>query len=440
MSERVLLHSAAGAPGSALARWLHRSTAPYGELRPLVGPFSRPIVRISGPDALLAEAASSLPDGAARPEAMAIRLRRQGVELSWGKPDLLADPRAFFRLCRARGASSVEVVRMDPSLLTEMQIGSFFHAYWRRRTLRHALLRLRVVTRITPVPTAFFDLASDLAFWAGVRSNAAQQEWRRFARSSYVVFYFHRIGRGGWPAHENLNLEVRRFQKHLRLLGMLQFRALSPAEVIAFHNDPRITLSPRSFVVTADDAFRDAVHALSAHGHLRPQVFVNTSAVGGTPPWTFGEPVATWDELASFAAVGGVVASHCRRHPRLPTLKSEELADELAGSLQDVRARFPAAPPMLAYPHGVHDERVRSAAEAAGYHAAFTTDAGRNGAGIDRYCLRRIGVKNWDGSAVFLWKALTGERWPWPLERLRARYRQRMTRPVPSEIARDPTG
>jgi hypothetical protein len=90
---------------------------------------------------------------------------------------------------------------------------------------------------------------------------------------------------------------------------------------------------------------------------------------------------------------------------------------------------------MLAYPHGLHDERVRSAAEAAGYQAAFTTDAGRNGAGIDRYCLRRIGVKDWDGSAVFLWKAFTGERWPWPLERLRMRFRQRVTRRVPSRGA-----
>src|SRR5215218_1222038 len=177
MSERVLLHSVGGRPGSALARRLHRSTAPYGELRPLVGPFSRPIVRISGRADLLAEAAASLPDGAARPEAMAVRLRRQGIELSWGEPDLLPDASAFFRLCQARGASSVELVRIDPSLLTEMQIGSFFHAYWRRRALRHALLRLRRVVRVTAVPATFLDGASDLAFWLGVRSSATQQEW-----------------------------------------------------------------------------------------------------------------------------------------------------------------------------------------------------------------------------------------------------------------------
>ena len=118
MSERVLLHSVAGAPSSALARWLHRTSPPYGELRPLVGPYSRPIVRITGSGTLLDAAAESLPEGVARPEAIAVRLRRAGVELSWGEPDVLPDTASFVRLCRARGASSVELVRADPSLLT----------------------------------------------------------------------------------------------------------------------------------------------------------------------------------------------------------------------------------------------------------------------------------------------------------------------------------
>jgi peptidoglycan/xylan/chitin deacetylase (PgdA/CDA1 family) len=412
MTDRVLLHSVGGAPGSPLARWLDRASAPYGELRPLIGPFPRPIVRITGPEALLDEAAESLPEGAARPEAIAVRLRRAGVELSWGKPDSLPDAASFVRLCRVRGASSVELVRTDPSLLTEMQVGSFFHAYWRRRVLRHAVLRLRITRAFTLFPTLLFNLASDLAFWEGVRSSATSQEWERLARSSYVVFYYHRIGRGGWPGQEHLDLDVRRFERQLRLLRLLGFRALSPGQLLAFHADPGATLSPRSYVLTVDDALRDAVVALDRHATLYPQVFVNTSGVGRTPPWGFGKAVANWEELKAFEAAGGVIGSHCRNHPRLPTLDSENLRDELTGSLSEIQSRFPEAPPLLAYPHGHHDERVRSMAEAAGYRAAFTTAPGRNGAGIDAYCLRRIGPKDWDGYAAFLWKALTGEWLP----------------------------
>jgi peptidoglycan/xylan/chitin deacetylase (PgdA/CDA1 family) len=412
VTDRVILHSVGGAPGSPLARWLDRMSAPYGELRPLVGPFSRPIVRITGPDALLDEASETLPEGAARPEAIAVRLRRAGVELSWGEPDVLPDAASFVDFCRARGASSVELVRIDPSSLTEMQLGSFFQAYWRRRVLRHAVIRLGVTRALTRFPAAFVDLASDLAFWAGVRSSATNQEWKRFARSSYVVFYYHRIGRGGWPGQEHLDLDVRRFERQLRLLRMIGFRHLAPDELLAFHADPGATLSPRRYVLTVDDALQDAVHALDRHGDLRPLVFVNTSGVGGTPPWTFGKAVADWDELKSLEAAGGIIGSHCRSHPRLPVLDPDSLEDELTGSLRDIQARFPGGPLLLAYPHGLHDERVRSAALAAGYRAAFTTEPGRNGAGIDPYCLRRIGLKDWDGYAAVAWKALTGEWLP----------------------------
>src|ERR1043166_7925888 len=154
MSDRVLLHSVAGAPGSPLRRFLDRTSPPYGELCPLVGPFSRPIVRITGAPPLLEKVAESLPEGAALPEAIAVRLRRAGAELSWGAPDGLPDITSFIELCRARGASSVELVRADPSLLTEMQLGAFFHAYWHQRTLRHAGIRLGLSRPLRRFPGA----------------------------------------------------------------------------------------------------------------------------------------------------------------------------------------------------------------------------------------------------------------------------------------------
>jgi peptidoglycan/xylan/chitin deacetylase (PgdA/CDA1 family) len=421
----AMLHSVSGPPGSSLARWLGRSCAPYGALRPVLGPFSRPIVRVSGAEALVDEVVDALPVGAARAEALAVKLRRSGVELRWGAPDPLPDTAALVQLSRARGVSSVDMVRTDPSLLTEMQLGSFFHAYWRRRVLRHAFLRLARRRTLALFAALSVDLAADLAFWAGVRSVATDQEWRRFARSSYVVFYYHRIGRGGWPGQEHLDLLTPRFEWQLRVLRFLRFRALSPDELVAFHTEPDATLSPRSFVLTADDGFRDAVAELQRHATLHPQVFVNTSGVGGIPPWALGQQVAGWEELRAFAEAGGTVASHCRHHPRLPTLDSTTLADELEGSLREIRARFPRAPAMLAYPHGHHDLRVRAAVNAAGYVAAFTTMPGRNGAGIDPYCLRRIGLKDWDGWAEVAWKAIAGEWLPRPWGQVARAMRRR---------------
>ena len=81
--------------------------------------------------------------------------------------------------------------------------------------------------------------------------------------------------------------------------------------------------------------------------------------------------------------------------------------------------------PLLAYPHGQNDDAVRAAAAAAGYRAAFSTEAGRNGAATDLYRLRRVGPKDWDGAAAFIWKALTGESVPWSVERVRLRLHGR---------------
>jgi hypothetical protein len=92
----------------------------------------------------------------------------------------------------------------------------------------------------------------------------------------------------------------------------------------------------------------------------------------------------------------------------------------LTTSLASLRNRLPVQP-LLAYPHGRNDDRVRASAAAAGYRLAFTTVTGRNGAGTHPYGLKRVGLKEWDGPAAVAWKALTGELVPSSLERLKLR-------------------
>jgi peptidoglycan/xylan/chitin deacetylase (PgdA/CDA1 family) len=417
----VVVQSVMGREGTYLAQWLRQSRTALDDLPPLIGPFPRPIVKVSGSPTLLSEAAHALPQGVAQPEAVAVRLLRGGAQISWGEPEPVSDTSSFLRLCHARGASSVELVHADPSLLTEMQLGAFFNAYWRRRVIRRAVCRLGLARLVVHAPSALLSTAADVAFWLGVRSAATSNEWNRLTGSSYLVFYYHGID--GQPQHgqEHLNIRPRRFERQLRLLALLGFRPLSPDELLSFHADPAATLPPRRFVVGADDGFRTAAKALGRHGQLSPHLFVNTSEIGGSAWWAFQEPLADWDELEEFQATGGIVASHCRGHPRLTQLDAETLRDELTGSLRDLRERLPDVPPLLAYPHGLHDERVREATAAAGYRAAFTTKPGRNGAGTDPYCLRRIGLKDWDGPAALLWMAVTGELLPWIWERSRRR-------------------
>jgi peptidoglycan/xylan/chitin deacetylase (PgdA/CDA1 family) len=423
-SQRILLHSVTGPPKSPLSRWIeHVSAEPYGPLRPLIGPFSRAVLRISGSDTVLEEAARGLPDGAARAEGVGVRLRRAGVELTWGEPIELAGIPELISLCRERGASSVDLVRSDPTLLTELQLGGFFHAYWRQRLLRRAACRFRMPKTGTLTPHFLLNVASDAAFWLGVRSLATEREWERFTRSSYVVFYYHRIAGEGKAGQEHLDIHPRRFERQLKLLRRLGFRALTPEELLEFHTDPNATLPGRRYVLSVDDAIRDAVQALREHGPLSPQVFVCTSFTGATAWWADDEPVSDWEELRELHSLGAVIGSHSRGHTPLPELDPDALRDSLEGSMRDLERHLPGASPLLAYPHGRHDDRVRRAAAVAGFRAAFTTEPGCNGAGTDLFCLRRLGLKDWDGPPALIWKALTGELLPWAWERWRRRLR-----------------
>jgi peptidoglycan/xylan/chitin deacetylase (PgdA/CDA1 family) len=336
---------------------------------------------------------------------------------------MIDNVKALVRIQQARGASSVEIVRADPSLLTEMQVGAYFDAYWRRRVVRRALCGLGIPRSGRWGPPPLAAVVSDAAFWRGVRSSATDREWQRLAQSSYVVFYYHRIAAELKTGQERLVVRPRTFERQLRLLRALGFRPLTPGELLAFHTDPEATIPGRRYVLSADDAFSDAVAALRAHGDQSPHVFACTSTVGARAWWAGDEPVASWEELRELERAGGVVESHSRGHTPLPELDERALEAALAGSLGDLESHLGPRRRLLAYPHGRHDERVRRAAIEAGYRAAFTTDHGRNGAGTDVYCLRRVGFKNWDGTLAVTWKALTGELMPWFWERRRQRLR-----------------
>jgi peptidoglycan/xylan/chitin deacetylase (PgdA/CDA1 family) len=394
----LTLHAVAGPAGVAEAAVLAAAH------RPVVGPFERIVARVSGPSDVLEQAERGLPRGPARAEAAAVRLRRAGRDLDWGAPDELGGPHALWELCRARGRSSVDVWRSDPGLLTELQLGA-----WCLGGLRHRLARR------APVPRgrhpALLRAAAERAFWTGVRETATPAEWRRLT-ASYGALVYHRLAGEGKPGQERIDLHPRRFAAQLRLLRRLGFRPLSPEQLLAFHDGAGIP-PRRAFVVTVDDGTADCEAPLTAHADVTPQLFVCTRAVGGSASWLDGEPLLSWERLERLARRGVGIGAHARTHRPLAGLDRGELEGEVAGSLDDLRARIPDALPLLAYPHGSYDESVRATAADAGFMAAWTTAKGRNGIGTDRWCLRRVSVHAADGPLTVLWKVATGEPPPW---------------------------
>jgi peptidoglycan/xylan/chitin deacetylase (PgdA/CDA1 family) len=416
------LHRLAGPPGTELARWLEAGPHFHDSAAPIVGPSPLLVARISGTD-------QAERDGAAGAEAAAVQLHRRGVEPQLGEPDPIASVRELIQFCRERGRSSVALVRGDPSLAGELQIGSWFNAPLRARIVRRLARRLPTWALAAARSPRLFRTAADAAFWAGVRSAATGTEWNRLTSSSYVGFVYHRLAGDGKPGQEKIDTSPARFAAQLRLLRLLRFRMLSADELLAVLSGAK-QVPRRCVVLTFDDGTLDCLEPLRRHASQRPILFVPTGELSGPAHWLDGEPTMSWDDVRALAKAGVAVGAHARRHRRLAGLPHDELVDEAAGSLADLRREVPDATPILAYPHGSHDVAAREAAAAAGFEAAFTTEKGRNGLATDRFCLRRISVHGFDGPLAVAWKAATGEPLPRWVEHLR-RHRVHVSRTPP---------
>jgi peptidoglycan/xylan/chitin deacetylase (PgdA/CDA1 family) len=392
------------------------------------------IADVSAPPALVERHSSRLASGAARPEALAALLGREEANLEWGEPVVFGRLRDLARFASERGRSSIEILRADPMLLPDLQLGSWFDVRWPLRPLRRLAAATSpawsVAAAIVPSPR-IINLALDAAFWSGARSEASRHEWRRLTRSSYTALYYHRIAGELKAGQERIDISPERFDRQVRLLRRLGFTPLSADDVLAFHESADVVLPRRSYVVTVDDGFLDAVEALGRHPELRAQVFLCTGRVGGRADWAAGERVAGWDDLVRLADSGAAIGSHGISHTDLTSLGADVLRHAVVESRRELEERMAAPTLILAYPHGRRDDVVRQAVEAAGFRAAYTTQPGRNAAGTSRYDLRRVGPKEWDSALSFLWKVVTGELVPAGWERrllARARRRSRSRR------------
>lgn len=110
---------------------------------------------------------------------------------------------------------------------------------------------------------------------------------------------------------------------------------------------------------------------------------------------------ADWGVLALAARSGVTLGAHSATHRTLPQLSDAELVGELVTSRDVLTEKTGTVPEFFAHPYGLWDERVRSAAQAAGYRGACTLDYGLVGAGTDPWRLPRVNIPSGLGAAAF---------------------------------------
>jgi peptidoglycan/xylan/chitin deacetylase (PgdA/CDA1 family) len=147
----------------------------------------------------------------------------------------------------------------------------------------------------------------------------------------------------------------------------------------------------RTLVVTFDDAHASVLeHALPVMERLGlpGTMFVPTDHPGprrpldwvGNDAWLGTEHedelrCMGWDDLRGLAAQGWEIGSHTCAHVDLVGCDDERLADELTRSRLDVEREIGAPCRSIAYPFGVHDDRVARAVRDCGY--LFAASIGR---------------------------------------------------------------
>ena len=206
--------------------------------------------------------------------------------------------------------------------------------------------------------------------------------------SRSLVLYYHAIS-DSW--NDPLAVRPAAFARQLALF-MRGRRGGTALEAVA---QPRGVLH-----VTFDDAYESVLAAVPAIERQRVQatVFVCSAYGDGRPLDVpelsgarfdqIGLRTLSWEQLRELAEHRIEIGSHSRTHPHLSRLGDHELQRELVDSKTEIEDRIGRECRLLAYPYGETDDRVRAAAQRAGYLAAFGSP-GRPG---DPFDIPRLGI------------------------------------------------
>jgi len=191
------------------------------------------------------------------------------------------------------------------------------------------------------------------------------------------VICYHAVS-PGWDA--DLSVRPEALERQLALLSGRGYRGATFSRAVT---EPP---ARRTVAVTFDDAYRSVIELarpiLEEFG-FPGSVYVPTAFAGSEQPMSWPGIDAwkgteherelvpmSWDELSELANAGWEIGSHTRTHPHLTELDDEQLRAELSESRAECEDELGLPCDTIAYPYGDVNERVVTAARAAGYRQA----------------------------------------------------------------------
>jgi peptidoglycan/xylan/chitin deacetylase (PgdA/CDA1 family) len=183
------------------------------------------------------------------------------------------------------------------------------------------------------------------------------------------------------------------------LRSHVKWLASGKVQVTPLEHLPRVPADTHAVAVTFDDGFQNfadvAWPLLKQHG-MPVTLFVVTQRVGANNAWDGKDepgiptlPLMTWDTIRRLVDQGLTLGSHGRTHAHLPGLDDAALAEEVAGSADEIHRAISVRPSGFCFPFGEFDERSVALARAH-YDLAVTTYLATIPNYPDVHCLPRL--------------------------------------------------
>ena len=213
--------------------------------------------------------------------------------------------------------------------------------------------------------------------------------------SQVVVLCYHRFeGKAGG----SLSIEAAQLEEQMQKIKDAGLSVISMKDFLAWKRGEK-SIPDKSVLITIDDGYMSAYEVawpiLKKYGYpFTMFVYLDYISKGGKS--------MTWQQLAEMRDAGVEIGSHTvshqdlRRKGKKATDHESFLKDELERSKQVIEEKLGVRCATIAYPFGLHNEKVRAAVKAAGYEAGFTTYGKRLVQGADPYALGRYDVTTKD--------------------------------------------
>jgi len=211
-------------------------------------------------------------------------------------------------------------------------------------------------------------------------------------KAEVVVLCYHRFeGKAGGA----LSIEPALLEQHMQKIKESGVAVISMQDFLAWRRGEK-SIPPKSVLITVDDGYVSSYDVgwpiFKKYGFpFTMFVYLNYINTGGK--------AITWAQLAEMRDAGVEIGSHTVSHQDLRRKPSKAagdydtwLRDEVDRSKQVIEEKLGIKCATIAYPFGLHNEKVHEAVKAAGYEAAFTTYGARLGMSTSAPTLGRYDV------------------------------------------------